>query len=518
MDTVERHSPEHYARVKPDEIILFDGEHRISWKQLDDGADRLANALLSRGLGSDDRIAVRMRTRYEWFIVNQAIGKIGAAQVAVNWKLTPIESRYIVVDSDATAVIYDDDTPEVLFDAWQDLQLTLMVSVESPKNQEIPWLTSLIDRADATHIEAGQPARLILYTSGTTGKPKGAVPNLEKLAGNMQQVMEYMASVGGAIPAVPEARGLLALPMHHGAGPAAASQALSVGGQLHLMRKYDPVDALKIISENKITNWIAVPTMLNRIAALPEQVLKQFDVSSMQALNLGAAAVPFSLKEWIVGYFGDHCLYEGYGSTETGMITFMTPADQLRKPGSSGKPYRHVDIRILDEDGNKLPVGATGEIWVKTPVAIDRYLNREALDTETISLDGYFRVGDVGHLDDEGYLFITDRKKDMIVAGGVNIYPAEIEAVLIKHPQIIEAAVIGIPHDDFGEQVLAICEINPDSEPEQDELLEFCRAELAGFKLPRQIKFVEELPRNPMGKVLKNELRMPFWAGRERNI
>jgi len=518
MDTVERHSPEHYARVKPDEIILFDGEHRISWKQLGDAANRLANALISKGLGSEDSIAVRMRTRYEWFIVNQAIGKIGAAQVAVNWKLTPVESRYIVVDSDATAVIYDDDAPEILYDAWQDLNLKLMVSVESPDNSEIPWLRTLIEQGDPAQIETGQAARLILYTSGTTGKPKGAVPNLEKLAGKMQQVMEYMASVGGAAPAVPDARGLLALPMHHGAGPAAASQAMSVGGQLHLMRKYDPVDALKIISEYKITNWIAVPTMLNRIAALPEQVLDQFDVSSIQVLNLGAAAVPFSLKQWVVGFFGDHCLYEGYGSTETGMITSMTPEDQLRKPGSSGKPYRHVGIRILDDDGKELAVGETGEIWVNTPVAIDRYLNRDVLDTETLSSDGYFRVGDVGHLDEDGYLFITDRKKDMIVAGGVNIYPAEIEAVLIKHPQIIEAAVIGIPHDDFGEQVLAVCEINPDAAPEQDELLEFCRTELAGYKLPRQMTFVEALPRNPMGKVLKNELRMPYWEGRERKI
>ena len=163
-------------------------------------------------------------------------------------------------------------------------------------------------------------------------------------------------------------------------------------------------------------------------------------------------------------------------------------------------------------------MGTTGEIWVKTPVAIDRYLNRDALDTETLSLDGYFRVGDVGHLDEEGYLFITDRKKDMIVAGGVNIYPAEIESVLIRHPLIIEAAVIGIPHDDFGEQVLAICEINPDAVPGQDELLQFCRTELAGYKLPRQVTFVEALPRNPMGKVLKNELRMPYWEGRERKI
>jgi long-chain acyl-CoA synthetase len=450
--------------------------------------------------------------------VNQAIGKIGAAQVAVNWKLTPVESRYIVEDSEATAVIYDDETPELLYDAWQDLALKLMVSVELPENSNIPWLTRIIEQADSTHIETAQPPRLILYTSGTTGKPKGAVPNLEKLAGNMQQVMEYMASVGGVAPAVPDARGLLALPMHHGAGPAAASQAMTVGGQLHLMRKYDPVEALKIISEHKITNWIAVPTMLNRIAALPKEVLEQFDVSSMQVLNLGASAVPFSLKQWVVGYFGDHCLYEGYGSTETGMITSMTPKDQLRKPGSSGKPYRHVDIRILDDNGNPLAAGETGEIWVKTPVAIDRYLNRDALDAETLSSDGYFRVGDVGHLDEEGYLFITDRKKDMIVAGGVNIYPAEIEAVLIKHPNIIEAAVIGIPHDDFGEQVMAVCEVSSDAIPEQDELLAFCRAELAGYKLPRKVTFVEELPRNPMGKVLKNELRMPYWEGRERKI
>ena len=518
MEVVEKHTPEYYARSKPDDIVIFDGEHRISWKELDESADRLANAMIDSGVDASDRIAVRMHTRYEWFVTNLAIGKLGAVQVAVNWKLTPVESKYIIEDSGATCVIYDDENPQVLREAWKDLDLKMMVSIEPASDDRIQWFERLLENADTKHIEAEQAANLVLYTSGTTGKPKGAVPNLEKIAANAQEVMEYMASVGGVAPDLAVVRSLLALPMHHGAGPAAASQALSVGGQLHLMRKYDPVKALEIISNHGITNWIAVPTMLNRIASLPETVLQQFNVSSLRFLNVGAAAVPFALKEWLVDYFGDNCLYEGYGSTETGMITSMTPADQLRKPGSSGKPYRHVQIRILDDDGGELPVGESGEIWAKTPVAIYRYLNREPLDEETLSKDGYFRVGDVGHLDEEGYLFITDRKKDMIVAGGVNIYPAEIEAVLIKYPDIVEAAVIGIPNEDFGEEILAICEVVDDVTAEKGAIVDFCREELASFKLPRQFEFVKTLPRNPMGKVLKNELRAPYWQGRERKV
>ena len=200
------------------------------------------------------------------------------------------------------------------------------------------------------------------------------------------------------------------------------------------------------------------------------------------------------------------------------MISFLPSDMQTRKPGSSGRPYKHVEIKIRDEDGNDLAAGETGEIWVKTPVVIRHYLNSSPLGEDTLGKDGFFRVGDVGRVDEEGYLFITDRAKDMIVSGGVNIYPAEIEAAIITHPAVQDVAVIGIPDDEFGEQVKAFCELKPGRTATAEDVLAHCRPLLASYKHPRSIDFVKELPRNTMGKLLKRELREPYWKDRERKV
>jgi len=199
------------------------------------------------------------------------------------------------------------------------------------------------------------------------------------------------------------------------------------------------------------------------------------------------------------------------------MISYITPEDQLRKPGSSGLPYDEVQIDIVDDDWNRLAPGETGEIAVNTPVVLKSYLGREVLGEDTVK-DGFYRTGDVGHVDEEGFLFITDRIKDMIVAGGVNIYPAEIEAAILEHPAVVDTAVIGIPHDDFGEQPMAFVVLNSGLQVDDAELMTFLKDHLASFKLPRRIEFIDALPLSPMGKVLKQELRKPFWEGRERNV
>jgi long-chain acyl-CoA synthetase len=234
-------------------------------------------------------------------------------------------------------------------------------------------------------------------------------------------------------------------------------------------------------------------------------------------LGVGAAPVPYSLKEWIIGHFGE-CLAEGYGATETGMLTALPPEMQKRKPGSSGLPHTHVQISIRDQEGADLRPGEEGEIWVKTPMVIRGYLNAKPLDADTVDRRGFFRTGDVGRLDEDGYLFITDRAKDMIVSGGVNIYPAEIEAAIIGHPAVQDVAVIGIPDEEFGEQVKAFCELKPGRAAEPAAILAHCAETLASYKRPKSLEIVAELPRNTMGKLLKRELRDPYWKGRERNV
>jgi long-chain acyl-CoA synthetase len=284
-----------------------------------------------------------------------------------------------------------------------------------------------------------------------------------------------------------------------------------------MLRRFDPEESLRLIERHRVTVWTGVPTMYKRIAGLPPPVLAKYDVSSIRMLGVGAAPVPYSLKEWIIGHFGP-VLGEGYGATETGMLTALSPEMQTKKPGSSGLPHTHVHISIRSEAGEELAWGEEGEIWVKTPVVIGGYLNAKPLDAETLDANGFFRTGDVGRLDEDGYLFITDRAKDMIVSGGVNIYPAEIEAAIIRHPAVQDVAVIGIPDDEFGEQVKAFCELKPGRAAEPAEILAHCAESLASYKRPKSLDIVAELPRNTMGKLLKRELRDPYWKGRERNV
>ena len=310
---------------------------------------------------------------------------------------------------------------------------------------------------------------------------------------------------------------MLALPVHHGAGPAIAGGTCAVGGTCVLLDPYDPEEALKLIEAYKVAFWTAVPTMLLRIQSLPEDVLNKYDTGSIQALNTGAAAVPQSLKEWIVERMGDNVLWEQYGCSEAGMLTYTAPEHQLTKPGSSGLPFDEVDIAIVDEDWNRLSAGETGEIAVNTPLVLKNYIGQDALGEDVVK-DGYYRTGDVGHLDEDGFLFITDRIKDMIVAGGVNVYPAEIEKAIVAHPDVEDCAVIGIPHDDLGEKPLAFIVRKAGSDVTQDDILSFLDANLASYKKPRDFEFIEQLPISPMGKVLKTELRAPYWKDRERKV
>ncbi|PQM49074.1 3-[(3aS,4S,7aS)-7a-methyl-1,5-dioxo-octahydro-1H-inden-4-yl]propanoyl:CoA ligase [Mycobacterium talmoniae] len=284
-----------------------------------------------------------------------------------------------------------------------------------------------------------------------------------------------------------------------------------------LLDPYDAESALRLIDAHRVQAWTAVPTMLLRIRALPPATMARYDLSSLQAINTGAAPVPQSLKVWLINRLGANVLWEVYGASESGMISYTAPEHQLSKPGTSGLPYDGVEIAIVDERWNPLSPGQTGEIAVNTPMVIDHYLGHGPLPVDTIK-DGFYRTGDVGHLDDDGFLFITDRIKDMIVAGGVNIYPAEIEKALVEHPAVVDAAVIGIPHDDFGEQPLAFIVAANGARPTDDDLVAFLDGRLASYKRPRKFIYVDELPLNPAGKVLKTALRRPYWEGRQRHV
>ncbi len=508
---------EYWAEKRPDGIGLIEADRNLSYAQWNDQANRLAEALHNRGLGRGDIVAVRTQIRLEWAIVSAALAKLGCALLGTNWRLTPAELAYVLKNSGATAIICDDPDPELLLGTLDELSVTLAITMDTTATGFVAFSDLLVSNSVARYSDA-EP-ELIIYTSGTTGLPKGVASRSALRARSDAEVAEYLQDVANS-RSTPQSDNavLITLPMHHAAGPAALAGALRRGDLIVLLRRFEAEAALALIDQYKVNEWTGVPTMFKRIAALPELSLARYDVSSIRRLGVGAAPVTPELKEWIEGYFGEGLLTEGYGSTETGMITFMPPGKHREKPGSSGQPHKHVDISIRDDSGSSLPPGSIGEIWVRTPVTINGYLNADPLGPDALDADGFFRTGDVGHIDEDGYLFITDRAKDMIISGGVNIYPAEIEAALAKHEAIQDVAVIGIPHAEFGEEVKAFIELKPGRTATEGDILDHAAGLLASYKRPRTIDVVEELPRNTMGKILKRELREPYWQEKERKV
>ncbi len=513
LPEAEDGSLEFWASEKPDAIAIVDGDASLTYGEWNDQANRVADSLASMGLEPGDRIGMRFRLGLPWFVIQRALQKIGVVQVAVNWKLTPEEAMYIVNDSEATGLACDD----VDVSGWAKQDLGLLITVGQSQAGAGVCFEDLL--ANGNPVERFGPLRpnMVLYTSGTTGLPKGVPPLDPSTVTDFERLMAYGASVGAVPPHPHNAVVLMTLPVHHGAGPAAATAACGKGGTAILHDPYDAETVLSLIDKHKVQVWTGVPTMLLRIQALPAEVVDRYDLSSITALNTGAAPVPQSLKEWIIERMGPDVLWEGYGASEVGMISYTAPEHQLTKPGSSGLPFDGVEVVIIDEQWNRLAVGETGEIAVNTPLVLKKYLGGAVLGDDTIK-DGFYRTGDVGHLDEDGFLFITDRIKDMIVAGGVNIYPAEIEKAILEHPDVEDASVIGIPQSDFGEQALAFVVVRPGHEVTSDAILAFLDGRLASYKKPRQIEFIDALPVSPMGKVLKTELRAPYWKDRDRNV
>lgn len=505
-------SLEHWAVHKPDVPALFDGDTRLSWAQWNAASDRLARSLMALGVQGTEVIAVRSRVRHEWCVAAGAAAKLGCPMLCLNWRNTATETRHMLTDSSVRVLIVDDAEPSSLQAAWDGLGV-ILITIDAP-TPGFHSFAELVARP-AAPLHSLAETQLIIYTSGTTGAPKGV--QTDRPSGDPQVVAEYMADV---IQRGNQDRGdvvLSTLPVHHAAGSNTIQRAIYWGNSLILMRRYEPEAALKLIHQHRVSFWFTVPTLITRMQALPPEILARYDVASMRVLLIGSAPVAADMKAWIVEYFGAR-LTETYGSTETGLITGLSPVMYEKKPASSGTPFRHAAVKIRDEKGAALATGEVGEIWAKTPFVVDRYLGTPRLGPDVLDAEGFFRMGDVGWLDEEGYLFITDRVKDLIISGGVNIYPAEIEAVLLRHPSVQDVAIIGIPNDEFGEEIKGFVELKPGATTTMRALLDFCVGELASYKHPRSLELTAKLPRNTMGKLLKRELREPFWRDRERKV
>jgi acyl-CoA synthetase (AMP-forming)/AMP-acid ligase II len=511
-----------YAKSQPDKPGVIDDKPDgtvVVWTyaELEARANRVANLLLSLGAGPGAKVLWCGPNSPEVVAVMNAARKIGAVAVPLNYRLTPEEARYVINHSDAQ-IAYTDHEHVPLFAGLRGQleRLRHIIAVGGLVGGTVgDGLLTDADIAAASDIPpaAVDPGGSMIYTSGTTGKPKGAFR-----AG--PQDPEVLGALLNQFGFRPDDIYLTSGPLYH-SGPSAFMGAGMLYGQtIIVQRKFDAEDWLRLVDKYKVSSTFSAPALIRMICALPPEVKDRYDRSSLRVMIANAAPWSYALKQQYVADFPPESLFEIYGSTELGVDTVLMPADQLRKPGSCGKPAPGIEIKLLDDDRNEVAGTGpdhTGEVFVRSKVAFDTYYKNDA-SYESNSRGGFHTVGDIAYFDDEGYLYICDRKTDMIISGGMNIYPAEIEAALERHPEIYDVAVFGIPSDEWGEVVHATVVRSPGSSLTGEAITAFARDHLASYKVPRSVDFIGELPRTGSGKILKRQLRAPYWAGRTAQV
>ena len=496
-----------HAVSRPDVVAIRCGPRALTYAELDDRSNRLAQALLAAGVKAGDRVAHLDRTAPEIVELLFASSKIGAVTVPLNWRLAVAELEKIVADAGANVMIagpaYRDVAREIAAEVPQRLEV-LDTGDEYERRLEAQ------SPVDPGHSGEASDVAVQMYTSGTTGLPKGVLTTQRNLAA------AYLSADVWSFDS--RSVSLTPLPMFHIGGIGWAYLGLVSGGTTILVSEFDAAQVLDLLERERVTNAVFVPTILQMLAAVPGAAER--DYSSLRSIAYGASPITTPVLRAALRTF--RCpLFGVYGLTETtGGVVQLHPddhdADGPRQHllVSAGKPLPWVEMRIVDPiSGRDCVAGEVGEVWLRAPNVMAGYYDRTAQTAAALMPDGWLRTGDGGYRDEEGFLFLTDRIKDMIVSGGENIYPVEVEEVLSQHPAVADAAVIGVPDERWGETVKAIVVLAPNSGVDGVELVAFARERLAGYKLPRSIDFVETLPRTPTGKVLKRQLRARYLAG-----
>ena len=486
------------AAHTPEKIALSENERSLDYRSLVDRINRVSNGIIhDLGLEKGEHIALMSGNCLEFIEIVCGAGDAGVATAMINPRLTKNEAAYICNDSRARVLFVHELQKEVLeISALETIERIIVIGGD----YEI-WLQEQENTKTEVHISE-KDIFSIPYTAGTTGNPKGVLlPHRSRVLTFFSMAVEY-----GCYSS--EDRALAIAPLFHGAGFAFALAPVFFGGYCEILSKFEPETVLKKLAENDITNTFMVPTHFNAIFALGESTLSQYQFPSLRTLISNAAPLPQSSKEKIVGYFGQGILFECYGSTE-GAIANLRPADQLRKTKCVGKPFPCTQVRLLDENGKEVERGEIGELYSRSPFLFSGYWGKDEATKNSLRR-GWFSAGDMAMQDDEGYLYIVDRKNDMIISGGVNIYPRDIEEVLHSHEDIIEAAVVGVPDDYWGEKILAVIVCKDEMILNDEKLDEYCRQHLADYKVPKEYKEIEQLPRNAAGKVLRRELKLRY--------
>ena len=512
------------ARRQAGHEMLVQGAERRTWSEEFDVACRVAQAAKRDGLGAGDRIAFLDRNGIPYFDFLFGGSLIGAVNVAVNWRLAPAEMAAIVDDSGAPMlVIHADFLPSLAamssgLPAVRRIVVvgdTGTVGTDARAVSFDSWVDGCVAE-DPGHVGRPDEVSMQLYTSGTTGLPKGVMLTNANLS-------TAISEAGITFHISDDTVSLVAMPLFHIGGSGWALCAMSRGGRSIILRDVDPNVLLQLVEVERITEMFVVPAVLMLVLATPS--LHEADLSSLRLIFYGASPISEDVLVKCMEAFG--CAFcQVYGMTETtGAITAL-PFDDHDPDGprrgllrSAGKPHQSVDLRVVDPDsGLDVAPGAVGEVWTRSPYNMAGYWRKPEETAATIDGEGWLRTGDAGYFDADGYLYLHDRIKDMVVSGGENVYPAEVENVLLSHPAIVDAAVIGVPDPKWGETVKAVVVLAPGEALDEANFIAHCRDHLAHYKCPTSVDVTDALPRNPSGKILKRELRAPYWAGKERSI
>lgn len=491
-----------FARATPTATAVIDGDRTLTFAALDERASRLGQHLLGSGLAPGDRVAVLLGNRLEYPEIAAGIAKAGLVMVPLNPRLTAPEARYVLEHSGARAVVLDDALADVVGETVAELRLAAL-SIDGARLGPAYELALEAARATDPGVRVGElDPFCIAYTSGTTGRPKGVlISHRSRALTFYMSALEWGLGTGRVSAAV--------APMYHGAGFAFGYAPVFTGGTVTMLRRWDPEELLALVERDRVQSAFLVPTHAQMLRALEDGAIGRRDLASLDTLYFNAAALPWALKEWVMATFPACGVHELYGSTEAGIVTNLRPVDQRARPGSVGHPWYLTEVRVVDDAGDPVGPGEPGELFSRSPYLMNGYHDDPVATAECTTPDGFLTCGDVVTLDEDGYVSIVDRKKDLIITGGLNVYPREVEEVLAGHPAVVEAAVVGVPEATWGEEVVAYVVLRPGAALDADELTAHCRARLAGYKVPRRWEVSGPLPRNAAGKVLKRELRDP---------
>jgi acyl-CoA synthetase (AMP-forming)/AMP-acid ligase II len=484
----------------PDRSALVDERGVLTFEQLDRRTNALARGLERAGVGEGDGVAIMARNHRGFIEATAAVSKLGAGGLYLNTAFAGPQIADVIARENPVAVIYDEEFTGLVGDGARGrtevLSWTDTDGDGGRGEEEVPRLEELIEGNDDGPLQPpAEPGRTVILTSGTTGTPKGA-------ARRQPDSIEPIASLFSKIPFRARETTMIAAPLFHSWGFAHFTIALPLASTMVLRRRFDAEDTLRAVAHHSATALVLVPVMLQRILDLGEDTIARYDTSSLRIIALSGSALPGELATRAMDVFGD-VLYNLYGSTEVAWATIATPADLRAAPGTAGRPPIGTAVKLLDEQGREVPKGQTGRIFVGNEMVFEGYTGGGSKEV----IAGLMSTGDVGRLDDAGRLFVEGRDDEMIVSGGENVFPREVEDLLADHDAIEEVAVIGVPDEEFGQRLVAFVVLRPGAELDASAVQAYVRANLARFKVPREVIFLEQLPRNATGKVLKRELQ-----------